>query len=529
MNPLISIVVPTFNIAPEYLVECIDSVINQTYNDWELILCDDCSTSKETLDCLETYRGTDPRIIITKTEFNSGIAGATNRAIEFSSAPFISFLDNDDTIAVNAIQEIVNVINLNNEVDYIYTDEDKIDENGDYCDTYFKPDWSPEHLKSCMYLLHFVTIRKSLLCKLGMLRPEFDGAQDYDLALRATSQARKIIHIPKILYHWRKIEGSASAEVDAKPKALTNAKRALENITDTTVEHSSLPGIFRVRNIVPEGTKVALTILTNDGERHLEGRGVVKLLPNLVESIVEKTSYEDYEIIIAHDGLLSNESKERIDALKANISYRSYERGEKSFNFAHKFNSIWPSIDSEIIVLMNDDMEVISTDWIEALLEPAQDPKVAVVGGRLLHADRTIQHVGVVLGVNQGAAHIYHCSPEQTIGYNGFTHCIRNYSAVTGACMLIKKNMLRELGGFDESFATDYNDIDFCLKITKAGFRVVYTPYCELFHFECSSIKRTVSCPEGTKLFNQRWHHLIANDPYYNPNLPRNRHDFVFD
>jgi GT2 family glycosyltransferase len=526
--PVISIVVPVFNINRKYLEACIESVRNQTDSNWELILSDDASTKQETLDCLNAYRGIDARIRVIRNSKNLGIAEATNKAIEFSTGQFIGFLDNDDTLDENAIFEVRACLARDPEIDFIYSDEDKINPDGAYCDTYFKPDWSPEHLLSCMYILHFTVISKFLLEKVGFLRAEFDGAQDYDLALQATAIATKIHHIPKILYHWRKIPGSAAELVDAKPTALINAGRCVGSFTQKVVDEGLLPGFFRVRHEVNTSDMVTVVILTNGSYRDVDGKGRINLLLNCLKSIDDKTTYKNLKILVVDDGELPKDILEKIKDIKRDIQIVHYQKPDGPFNYARKFNFAWPLCGAEKIISLNDDIEVITPDWIESLCEQMWSDEVGIVGAKLYHANNTIQHAGVVLGVNNGAAHIYHGYPRDFIGYNGFTHLVRNYSAVTAACLLTKKSLLEKVGGFDEIFAIDYNDIDFCLKVREKGLRIVFTPFCELYHFESSSIKRVAASDLETHLFKERWAKYLENDPYYNPNLPKHRHDYIF-
>lgn len=526
MNNVLSIVVPVFNVSASYLQKCIESVRIQSDPGWELVLCDDCSTNKETLDCLESYRGIDPRIRILRNSINQGIAVTTNRAIEFSIGEFVGFLDNDDELAPDAVAEVRKYLLEHPETDLLYSDEDKLDEHGRHCDSYYKPDWSPEHILSCMYILHFTVIRKVLLCDIGLLRCEYDGAQDYDLVLRASKNARHIGHITKILYHWRKIPGSAAETIDAKPKALENAARCLMDVTGHVVEQGLLPGLWRPRPPLDPYPPVTLLIPTNDVVRHVTGRGRINLLVNCLRSVKEKTTYPNYRVVVVDNENLSDQTRVSLAALDMEIQVVSYRLPPGPFSFAAKFNFCWPQVETEHVVILNDDVEVITPSWIEALLEPMQYDGVGVVGARLLHADRTIQHVGVVLGVHNGAAHIYHGFPSDYIGYNGFTHIIRNYSAVTGACMLTRRSLFERLNGFDERFRIDYNDIDYCLRLQEVGFRTVYTPFAELYHFENSSVERQVANDDETRLFHACWERLIRRDPYYNVNLSRDRHDY---
>lgn len=522
----LSIVVPVYNIASRYLQACIESVRRQSDPNWELVLCDDCSTDLETLRCLEHYRGIDPRIRVVKNSENAGIAGATNRAIEYTTGSFVGFLDNDDELAPHVVAEVRRHITQYPDTDMLYTDEDKLGDDGRHCETYFKPDWSPEHIQSCMYVLHFTIIRKALICDVGFLRSRYDGAQDYDLVLRASKRARRIGHIPKILYHWRKIPGSAAEIVNAKPTALLNAKLALKDVTGYSVEQGLLPGLWRVRPPIDRTVPVTILIPTNDGSREIEGRGTVKLLVNCVRSIKEKTTYPNYTVVAVDNGNMTAQTRDALLNMGVNVKLCSYALPPGPFNFAAKFNYCWQQTETENVIILNDDVEIISPEWIEALLEPMHDVNVGIVGARLLHADNTIQHVGVVLGVHDGAAHVYHGFPGDYVGYNGYTHVIRNYSAVTGACMLTKRSLLEQTGGFDEALAVDYNDIDYCLRIGELGYRVVFTPFAELYHFENSTVERQRANPRETELFRHRWRHMLQSDPYYNPNLPKDRHDF---
>jgi len=529
-QPVISVITPVYNVPGKFLRACIESVRAQSYPRWELCLWDDGSTAADTLEVLASYRGSDPRIKIVRGPQNLGIAGASNRAAEISTGDFLAFLDNDDELTPDALFEVAQAINANPQAGFLYSDEDKIEEDGRYSDHYFKPDWSPEHLQSVMYLLHLIVIRKELFYQAGGFRDEFSGAQDYDLALRATAQARTVHHIPKILYHWRKLEGSAAAEVDAKPLALDAGYRALQDFIATRkieakVEPGKVPGHFRVRHSLTGNPRVSLCILTHDIFAEVQGRGRINLVEHFVKSIAAKTDYKNYEILICDDANLSQRTK---SALKG-IDYRvaSFRLGGKPFNYAAKANFAVKQARTENLVLLNDDMEVISTEWLSALLEFTQQPAIGVAGARLLFPDNRVQHVGVALGVNGGAAHVYHNYPAEFIGYNGFTHIVRNYSAVTAACLATRKEVVERAGGFDERLAIDYNDIDFCLAVAEKGYRIVYTPYAELYHFEGKSAQRHTQNPDEVALFRRKWAGYLKRDPYYNPNLTRTGVDFA--
>lgn len=528
-KPLISVVTPVYNIAPALLRKCIESVRAQIYPFWELCLCDDGSTNLGTIETLEACRGVDPRIKIVFSEQNLGIAGASNRAAEIACGSYIALLDNDDEIAPDALLEVARAINRDPGVDFLYTDEDKIESDGRHSDHYCKPDWSPEHLRSVMYVLHMMVFRKRLFYEVGGFRDAYSGAQDYDLALRLSEKAQRIHHIPKILYHWRKIPGSAAAEVNAKPAALLAARRALEDHVrrvglDASVEPGKLEGFFRVRHRIATKPLVSLCITTDDRPATVEGRGTFNLVSNFVRSIAERTEYSNYEIVLVDNGNLSDASRKAM----AGISYRleSYRGPMRPFNFAHKANFSFSQTRGEHVVLLNDDMEVISPGWLDALIEFSQQPEIGAVGARLLFPSERVQHCGVVIGVNNGAAHVYHNYPASFIGYNGYTHAIRNYAAVTGACLATRRSVIEELGGFDESLAIDYNDIDYCLAALDRGYRIVYTPFAELYHFEGVTVKRREQNPDEVRLFSERWAKYMERDPFYNPNLTRNGVDF---
>jgi GT2 family glycosyltransferase/glycosyltransferase involved in cell wall biosynthesis len=531
-KPIISVITPVYNVDAVYLRDCIESVLAQYYPFWELCLCDDGSTAAETVQTLEAYRGTDPRIKIVRLDKNLGIAAASNRAAEISTGEFLAMLDNDDELAPEALYEVAKAIQEDPQIDFLYTDEDKIGLDGEFQEHYCKPDWSPELLLSVMYILHLMVLRKDLFYDTGGFRPEFSGAQDYDLALRVSTRAQKIHHVPKILYHWRRIAGSAADEVDAKPEAIAAGLMALDdhlrrNRVDATVEDGLVRGVFRVRQRVQGNPLASLCILASGRTAQVTGRGNVDLLANFMASIAEKTDYPNYEIVVVDDGNLPIGTQRAISSIPHRTA--SSPQPNQPFNFSKKANFAFRQARGRHIILLNDDMEVISPEWLTAMMEFAQQDSVGVVGAKLLFPDDRIQHTGVVVGVNGGSAHVYHGFPPGHVGYNAFTHVIRNYSAVTGACMATRIDVVEALGGFDEEFAVDFNDTDFCLSAIRHGYRVVYTPYAELYHFEGTSLPRTTPDSAGLALFRKRWADYLEDDPYYNPNLSDRRVDFAID
>ena len=528
-GPRISVIVPVYNTPGKVLAECIQSVLDQSYTSWELCIVDDGSSAPDTSTTLAAYHGRDPRIRIDRAVSNLHIARATNRAAMQATGEFLAFLDHDDVLEPEALAEIAAAIMRDPEIDVLYTDEDKINLDGDRFESYYKPDWSPEHLHSVMYMLHMFVVRKSLFWAVGGSRPERTGAQDYDLALRTTRLARRVHHVPAILYHWRVLSGSVAGDTEAKPYALAAARAALEDFAtasgaEARVEDGLLKGTFRVRPSLASSPDVSLLIFTNDGEREIPGRGRVNLVRNFLSSIAAKTSYSNYRIVIVDN---ANSSPETL-ALAAELGATVLPyRDTGPFNYAHKANFATEATTTEHLIYLNDDLEVITPDWIEALLELSTDPGIGGVGCRLLYANGHIQHSGVVLGLAGATGHAFWGLDRDTVGYNAYTHVIRNYSAVTGAVFATRRSVMSEVGGFDESLTVDYNDVDLCLRIGRKGLRIAFTPFCELYHFEGSTAIRTEQNPAERAIFVDRWGYLIERDPYYNPNLPRDRLGFA--
>jgi GT2 family glycosyltransferase len=348
--------------------------------------------------------------------------------------------------------------------------------------------------------------------------------------LRLSRATDKIGHVSKPLYRWRAIPGSAAMVVDAKPKALESGIRALsDHVTKkygagAKVERGLLAGTFRVRRDLAKNPPVTLMILTNNAAGDLPGRGNIRFVDNFVASIQALTAYKNYELVVVDNSSLTKAQVKKFEA--AGVQVLNYEF-TGPFNYAAKANFSVRHSRTELVILLNDDMEVISPDWLGALVEYAQDPEIGAVGARLLHADGSLQHAGAVIGLNGSVGHVYHNADRDFVGYNGFTHIIRNFSAVTAACFATRKSVVMHAGGFDERFATDFNDIDLCLRIRDAGYRIVYTPYAELYHFEGQSIARVQQNPQERQLFLDRWLDLIVRDPYYNENLTRSKLDYT--
>ena len=529
-QPTISVIVPVYNVDPRWLGACIESVRAQTYPRWQLCLCNDGSTRADTVAMLRRYQGIDPRICIVHLAKNSGISAASNAAASIATGSYLLMLDNDDELTSDALHHVAAAIIADPSIDALYADEDKITPDGTYADHYYKPDWSPEHLESVMYTLHPVTVRTSVFLELGGFRAEYSGAQDYDLMLRVSRRSERIHHIPRLLYHWRMIPGSASAEVEAKPQALNAAQRALVDHVAAKygpaaeVLPTKVTGYYRVRHRLVTAPEVTLVITTNNASIDLPERGKIRMVDHFVKSIKQVTDYPAFRILVVDNG---NSSDDQIKFYqKEGVTLASYPGPVKPFNYAEKANFALRQVKTEHLVMLNDDMEAFEAEWLRSLVEFSRNSEVGGCGGKLLHADGTIQHAGVVLGVHGGPAHIYHNFPGDFVGYNGFTHTIRNYSVVTGACFATRLSVVSEVGGFNTAFAIDYNDIDLCLRMRQHGYRIVYTPFAQLYHFEGQTEKRHSRNPAETALFNAQWSKMLEQDPFYNVNLSRTRHDF---
>jgi len=517
-RPRISILMPVFNPPPEYLTKAIESVVLQHYTEWELCICDDGSTSPQVREVLDEYASKDKRIRTTFSQQNEGIARATNRSLRLASGEFVGFLDHDDELTTDALLEVVAVLQ-HSKVDLIYSDEDKLDSSGRRCQPFFKPCWSPDLLLSTMYTCHFSVYRKVIVDELGGLREGFDGSQDYDLALRFTEKTDRIAHIPRVLYQWRQVAGSSASSVSAKPYAYAAGQRALTDAIlrrgiDGEVLSESVPGFYRVKRKIIRPGKVSIIIPTRDR---------LNLLRKCVASLESNNADDNIEILI-----LDNGSKDRATLAYLASSKHRVIRNDEPFNFSRLNNLAARESTSEYLLFLNDDTEVIEKEWLSAMLEQAQRREVGAVGAKLLYHDGKIQHAGVVLGLRGMAGHAQrHQDGRDAFGYMNFANIIRNYSAVTGACLMLRREVFNAVGGFDEHLAVRFNDVDLCLRLRKLGYLVVYTPYARLYHREMLS-RGVVNALEES-YFWAKWHDRIATDPYYNPNLSMRTEDFSID
>ena len=517
-SPLISILVPVYNIDEIWLRKTIESVQGQIYDRWELCLVNDASTRPHVRPLLDEFAQRDRRIHVKHLEANQGIGGASSHAFVMAMGEFVGLLDHDDELAPEALFEVVNRLNADPELDYLYSDEDKLEPTGSRVEPFFKPDWNPDLLLSLNYVTHFSVFRRKILEEVGGFRQGFDGSQDYDLMLRVAEKTQKIAHIPKVLYHWRKIRGSAAASLVAKPFAHKAAARALEESLKRRgyqgwVE-TRIPGNYTVRYQLTTTPLVSIIIPTRDKRQ---------LLERCLQSIQKKTQYKNYEIIILDNNSSELDTLKYLDRIRSKHSVYTYC---KPFNFAAINNFGVSHARGEYFLFLNNDTEVIDSGWIGAMLEHAQRAEVGAVGAKLLYPDGRIQHAGVVYGVGGVAGHAFKgCAPKAS-SYFGFSDLIRNCSAVTGACMMVPRRVFEELDGFDERFRVAFNDIDLCLRIRERGYLIVYTPLAQLYHYE-SATRGTLHPPEDEELTWKVWGDLIRRgDPYYNPNLTDSQEDW---
>jgi len=514
----ISILLPVYNPPLKFLHECLQSVLNQEARNWELVITNDGSTDQDVntyLDQFKEQHANDPRIqVLTKP--NGGISSAINHSLAHATGQYIGMLDHDDALDPRCISTFTQVILEAKNPDAVYSDEDKIDSNGNHFELYCKPDFSPELLLTQMYLCHFTTFKRDQVNAVGCLRTEMDGAQDFDLALRLlptlTQQDAKVIHIPLPLYHWRSWSESTAQSIDAKPWAQQAAQKAQQDYLDTTfgggeAKPSSVKGL----NEIHPQTKPAKVsvIIPTIGTKNTHNTNT--FVADAISSLKSKEIQTEFEVIAVTTGELPP-----ITGADKQVVYTP----NPTFNFSEAINlgAQHSSADSEYLLLLNDDTTAISSNPISCMLELAQIEGVGAVGAKLTYPDGRLQHAGIVL-LPGGPTHPYISKSGKEYGYFGATLTPRNYLAVTAAAMLIDKNFFNELNGFDAQFAKDFNDVDFCLRIHDHGQRIAWTPYAHFTHHEGASLTRKNSDPYEQQLFNDRWHNKHLVDPYYSPAL----------
>ncbi|MFA5022565.1 MAG: glycosyltransferase [Patescibacteria group bacterium] len=511
-QPKISIIVPVHQVPLKILELTLKSVSQQYYPNWELCIANSNQKDKITK-FLNNCGQKDKRIKIKNLEANLGIAQNSNAALSLATGDFIALLDHDDELNPDALLEVINQLQKNPGADIIYSDEDIINFNIQYCRPFFKPDWSPDLLLSMNYISHLTVYRKKIIDQLGGFRKDFDGSQDYDLILRATKITKNIYHLPKVLYHWRMSSESMAFNEEVKPYCYSSARKALEQaITQKEIKANLMNNPFPpyyVRYQLARQYLVSIIIPTKDQP---------DLLLKCVESIIQKTNYQNYEIII-----INNNSKETKTKTVFESLVRSYEQlriinYNKEFNYSAINNFGANQAKGDVLLFLNDDTEVIDQDWLLALLEQAQRPTIGAVGGKLIYPNGLIQHAGIVLQKNLLAIHAFRLWPDGQTYFN-LGEAIRDCSAVTGACLMIRKNLFNSVGGFDQSYQIIYSDVDLCLKLRQQGYLIVYTPLAKLYHFE-SATRGLDIYPQDKKQFLEKWQTVLdQGDPYYNPNL----------
>jgi len=534
-----SIILPVWNPSLEFLQQALDSVTNQVYTNWELCISDGSSKNiKEVSEFLETFKNKYPKKVklsnLSKEEREEvNIVKNTNNAIDMATGDYIVFMDCDDELSVNALLELAKAVERNPNAEFIYSDFDKIDERGNRFAPSFWPDFSPHLLTSQMYTAHITCYKREIIHKLGGLREGTDGAQDWDLVLRYmrlknNRDFKDVVHIPKILYHWRLTEGStALSGKKAKSWAYDNQEKVLKDyLKRRDMEGEVVEGVYdgswRIRYGIKGNPRVSIVIPFKDK---------IELLKIAVPSILEKTKYDNYEIVLVNNQSKEKETLTYLDEINKDkrIKVLNYD---KPYHFGKIYNWAVDQIDSEYMLMLNNDIKVDSEGWLTSMLELCQLPEVGLVGSRLYYPDGRIQHAGIVVGLGNCAGHAYRTTPGHTHGFDSPVVNIKNYLSVTCACAMIKTKLFKELGGFDERLEPVFQDVDLGIKLYDGGYYNVYTPYSELIHYESVSrlnkgeLSNTTEDEKCAKIIKDKWSEYFKNDPFYNPNLSKKHEDF---
>ncbi|MEA4854766.1 MAG: glycosyltransferase family 2 protein [Christensenella sp.] len=527
-TPKISILVPLYNTPELFLRQMIDSVRAQTYTNWELCLADGSDKAQDLGDIAASYE--DPRIVYQKLAKNDGISGNSNAAIQMATGEYIALLDHDDLLMPQALYRNVALINEDKDYEFIYSDEDKISEDGSRrFDPFFKPDFSPDMLNAFNYITHFVVLKKTLLNEIGSFRAEYNGAQDYDLVLRATEKAKKVGHISDILYHWRVSENSTALSAGAKSYTVKAGRKALEasfvrkGLTGAHVTENTLDNYYITSYDLPSPHPLISIIIPNKDEP--------ATLKKCIHSILEKSTYDHYEIIIVENNSTGSEIFSYYRKLERDPRIRVI-KWEHPFNYASLNNFAAAQAKGELLLFLNNDMSVISADWLEQMAMHATRKEIGAVGAKLYYPDDSIQHAGVILKIGPVAGHSHKHLSRYEVGSFGRMIIPHNVSAVTAACLMMRKDVFDEIGGFNEQFVVAYNDVDLCLKIREKGYLIVFTPFAELYHYE-SKTRGYETTPEKIKRFEgeqkkwlAKWDAKYPYDPYYNKNLTNELEDY---
>lgn len=521
-SPLISIAVPAYQTPVEFLRQMIESLIVQTYSNWELCIVNASPDNEEMQKVLAEYSAGDSRVRFCNLKENLGIAENTNRAFAMTKGEFVGLLDHDDLLAPNALYEIVKILQDHPQADALYTDEDKVTtELDEHFQPHLKPDFNLDLLRSNNYICHFFVVRKSIVEKAGGFRKEFDGAQDYDFIFRCTENAGEVLHVPEILYHWRTHKASTADNPASKMYAFEAGKRAIEAHLERTgtkgeVSHTQDLGFYRVKYPV-QGKPLVSVIIPNKDEK--------ETLQTCLEMLEKNTGYQNFEIIIVENNSTTDEIFRYYKELSGNRKIHLLRWG-KEFNYSAINNFAVAHAKGEYLLFLNNDVKSINSDWLEEMLGVCQRPEVGGVGAKLIYPDNTIQHAGCVIGMGGIAGHMFVDMPADRTGYLHKASLLQDMSAVTAACLLMKKEVFEQAGGFTEELAVAFNDVDLCLKVRKNGYLIVYDPYAKLYHME-SKTRGAEDSKEKVRRFQTEieymrchWIDILKNgDPCYNKNL----------
>lgn len=529
VGPLISLVMPLYNPTAAWLERAVASVQAQNYPHWQLCMADDASTDPLVRPLLEQLAQAEPRIQLVFRPENGHISAASNSAIAAATGPWLALLDHDDILAPDALHWVAQAIRQHPDCQLIYSDEDKLDPREARVEPYFKPDWNPDLFLSHNLFSHLGVYRTELVRSVGGFRLGYEGAQDHDLVLRCAERVRvdQIVHIPRVLYHWRMHEASTAQSLASKPYAVSAGERALNDHLQRTGANAlarAAGAYYRVRYALPPNPPlVTLIIPTRNG---------LKLLRQCVESIFAKTDYPHYELVVVDNGSDDKATLRYLDVLSSQLNVRVM-RDARPFNYSALNNAAVKLARGEVVCLLNNDVEVINEGWLTEMVSHALRPEIGAVGARLWYSDDTLQHAGVVLGIHGVAGHVHRFLPRDNAGYCGRAALIQSFSAVTGACLVVRKSLYEAVGGLNEvELKVACNDIDFCLKLRAAGYRNLWTPYAELYHHESAS-RGLDDTPEKlarsaieVAYMKQHWGAELACDPAYNPNLTLDAEDF---
>ena len=520
-HPTISIAIPLYNTPLDFLEAIIESVCKQSYPYWQLCLADG-SSNDEAENYINKKYGDNPKVVYKRLTDNAGISENTNRAIEMATGEFLMFSDHDDLIEPDALFEIVKALNESDQVDAVYTDEDKITMSGDELyDPQFKPDFNWRMIETNNYICHIFVVRRTIVDKVGMLRSEFDGAQDYDMVLRCCEEAREVRHVAKPLYHWRAHPNSTAGNPDSKNYAYVAGKNAVQAHFDrlgikAKVEQTDAYGRYRTFFEIEGNPKVSIIIPNKD---HIED------LKQCIEAVVDKTQYSNYEILVVENNSVEAKTKTGYQEILDQYSCVRLLNWNKPFNYAAINNYAAKEASGEYLLFLNNDITVINEDWLTELVAEMMQKDVGIVGAKLYYPDNTIQHAGVVIGLGGPAGHAFYGLDRRDVGYAYRTKTTQDVSAVTAACMLMRKSVFDEIKGFDEQFVVAFNDVDLCLRTIENGYRVIFTPYAEAYHAESKTRGKESGAnrkrfKNEKKIFCKRWRQILKDgDPYFNKNL----------